>query len=222
MVDYKLQRINMVESQVRPSDVTDRRIMRAMLDLPREAFCPPSQAVAAYRDDALKINAETGPRARYAVAPRVLAKLVQALDLGERDQVLEIAGGTGYATALLARIAARVVSIEPDAGLAATARQTLESVGAKNVTVIEGDCAGGYAASAPYDAILVNGAAAEIPRALLDQLKDGGRLAVVIADGNLGKLTQYRRLGGGFDSRIIGDAGAPALAAFQKPKEFVF
>ncbi len=222
MADFALQRKNMVESQVRPSDITDRRIIRAMLDLPREAFCPPSQAVTAYRDGTLRINDESGPRARYALAPRTLAQLLQALELGERDAVLEIGCGTGYGSAVLSRIAAKVIALEPDAGLAATARKVLEKVGAANVTVIEGDCATGYAVGAPYDAILISGGAEQVPRAILDQLKDGGRLAVVVGDRGCGRLTQWRRLGGNFDARVICDASAPALAAFEMPREFVF
>lgn len=222
MVDFALQRKNMVESQVRPSDITDRRVMRAMLDVPREAFCPPAQAATAYRDEPLRINGETGPRARYAVAPRTLAKLLQSLDLGDRDTVLEIGTGTGYASAILARVAAKVVAVEADPALAASARETLKSMQAANVTVFEGDLTAGHAAGAPYDAILINGAVEVVPRAVLDQLKDGGRLTVVVSDGRFGRVTQYRRLGGTFDSRVICEAAAPLLAGFSKPKEFVF
>ncbi len=222
MVDFATQRKNMVESQVRPSDITDRRIMRAMLDLPREAFCPTSQVATAYRDEMLRLNDEKGPRARFAVAPRVLAKLLQALDLGDGDSVLEIGTGTGYAAAVLGRIAAKVMAIEVDAGLAAAARKALAQTASANVTVIEGDLAGGHAAGAPYDAILISGAVAQVPRAILDQLKDGGRLAAVVTDGGIGRVTQWRRIGGTFDGRVICEAGAPQLAGFEKPKEFVF
>lgn len=222
MADFALQRKNMVESQIRPSDITDRRIMRAMLDVPREDFCPASQAATAYRDEALLINDEKGARARFAMAPRMVARLIQALDLGERDSVLEISAGTGYTTFILSRIAAKVTAIEADAGLAASARKALEAAKAVNVSVIAGDLLAGHAAGAPYDAILINGAVEQVPRALLDQLKDGGRLAVVLADDRLGRLTQWRRLGGTFDSTVIGDAAAPRLAAFDKPAEFVF
>lgn len=222
MVDFATQRKNMVESQVRPSDVTDRRITKAMSDLPREVFCPARLAATAYRDEMLQVNDEKGPRARFAVAPRVLAKQIQALDLGAHDNVLEIGAGTGYATAVLARIAAKVTAVEADATLAADARKALEAVGAKTATVIEAELTAGHAAGAPYDAILISGAVAEVPRAILDQLKDGGRLVAVVAEGTFGKLTQWRRLGGTFDSRVIGEAAAPRLASFAKPKAFVF
>jgi protein-L-isoaspartate(D-aspartate) O-methyltransferase len=222
MVDIALQRKNMVESQVRPSDVTDRRVMRAMLDLPREAFCPPALAATAYRDEVLQVNEGKGAAARFTMAPRALAKMIQALDLGARDSVLEIGAATGYASAILARIAAKVTALEVDAGLAASARKALEQVGATNVTVVEGALAGGHAAGAPYDAIMIGGSVPQVPRAILDQLKDGGRLVVVVADGRFGRLTRWRRIGSTFDSHVVGDAAAPAMPGFEKAKEFVF
>jgi protein-L-isoaspartate(D-aspartate) O-methyltransferase len=222
MVDFAEQRKNMVEAQVRPSDITDRRITRAMLELPREAFCPPSQRAIAYRDEMLQINDDAGLRARYTVAPRILAKLIQALDLGERDSVLELGCGTGYTTALLARIATKVIAVEADAVLAERARTALAELTITNVKVVAGDPVSGHAAGAPYDAILIPAAVAQIPRALLDQLKDGGRLAAVITTGMMGRLTQWRRVGGTFDSRVMMEATAPALAGFERPKTFVF
>jgi protein-L-isoaspartate(D-aspartate) O-methyltransferase len=222
MADFELQRKNMVESQIRPSDITDRRIIHAMLDLPRELFCPQAMKATAYRDEMLQVNGAKGPRARFAVAPRTLAKLIQALDLGDQDAILEIGTGTGYGAAVLSRIAASVVAVEADAALAATARANLAAVGANNVTVIEADLAAGHAAGAPYDAILLGGAIPEVPRAILDQLKDGGRLAAVVAGRGFGQLTQWRRLGGTFDSRVLSDAGSPPLAGFEKPAAFVF
>jgi protein-L-isoaspartate(D-aspartate) O-methyltransferase len=222
MADFALQRKNMVESQVRPSDITDRRIIRAMLDVPREAFCPEPIKATAYRDEMLQVNDGKGARARFAAAPRTLAKLIQALDLGDNDTVLEIGTGTGYAAAVLSRIAAKVVAVEADAALTAKARANLAAIGATNVTVIEADLVTGHAEGAPYDAILLGGAVPQIPRAILDQLKDGGRLAAVISGTGFGQLTQWRRLGGTFDSRVLGDAGAPVLAGFEKPAAFVF
>lgn len=220
MIDFALQRKNMVESQVRPSDVTDRRIMRAMEVVPRELFCPAAQAATAYRDEALQIS--EGPSPRFAVAPRVLARMIQALELGERDTVLEIGSGRGYATAILAQIAGRVVGVEVDSALAAAARATLEKEGVKNASIVEGRLSAGNTAGAPYDAVLISGAVEQVPRALLDQLKDGGRLVAVVIDGRSGRLTQWRRIGGAFDSRPLSDAAAPRLAEFDKAKEFVF
>ena len=222
MVDFATQRKNMVEGQVRPSDITDRRIIRAMLDLPREAFCPPSQRATAYRDEMLAMNDVQSARPRYTTAPRTLAKMIQALELGDNDTVLEIGSGTGYGAAILSTMAAKVIAVEPDNALATLARANLKATAASNVTVIEGDSATGHAPGAPYDAILVNGAAADISRILLDQLKDGGRLVAVVSNGSFGHLTVWRRLGGTFDAQVLSDAAAPVLAGFAKSAQFVF
>jgi protein-L-isoaspartate(D-aspartate) O-methyltransferase len=151
MADFALQRKNMVESQVRPSDITDRRIIRAMLELPREEFCPQAAKATAYRDEIMQIGGGQGGRARSACAPRTLAKLIQALDLGDHDAVLELGAGTGYAAAVLSRIAAQVIAVEADATLAAAARIALQTFAASKVIVTEGDPARGHASAAPYD-----------------------------------------------------------------------
>ena len=222
MADFALQRKNMVESQVRPSDITDRRIIRAMLDLPREAFCPATVRATAYRDEMLALNDHKGRRARFAAAPRVLAKMIQALELDDSSSVLEIGTGTGYGAAVLSKIAVRVITVEADPALAEFARSALAAIGAANVAVIEGNFTDGHAAAAPYDAILINGAVQQVPRAVLDQLKDGGRLVTVMVDDNLGRLTVWQRIGGTFDRRVVSDAAAPMLPGFEKPATFVF
>jgi protein-L-isoaspartate(D-aspartate) O-methyltransferase len=222
MADYALQRRNMVESQVRPSDITDRRIIRAMGEIAREAFCPEAMQTTSYRDEMLQVNTGRGARGRFTPAPRTLAKMIQALDLGDHDTVLEIGTGTGYAAAILSRIAAKVVCVEPDPALAEAARANVAAMGAANVTVVAGDSPAGHARGAPYDAILIAASVATMPRALLDQLKDGGRLVAILADGSFGRLTQWRRIGGTFDSLALSDAGAAPLAGFEKPAAFVF
>ena len=203
MVGFELQRKNMVESQVRPSDITDRRIIRAMLDVPREAFAPADMRATSYMDQDLPVTAATGPgaggRRRFLVAPRILAKLIQHLDLNDRASVLEVGTATGYGAAILAHIARSVTAVESDAELARLAMETLGAVDAPNATgeinIVTGPLAAGCPAEGPYDAILVAGAVPEVPAALLDQLKDGGRLTAVVAGGGVGRLMQWRRLG---------------------------
>jgi protein-L-isoaspartate(D-aspartate) O-methyltransferase len=223
MVEFALQRKNMVEGQVQPSDVTDRRILRAMLEVPRERFAAPDKRATAYMDETLLV---AGPRgalpARYMMAPRVLAKLIQALELEETDLVLEVGAGTGYASAVLARIARAVIALDSDAALVEQARATLSALGIANVTLATGELAAGVPSEAPYDAILINGAVPDVPAALLDQLKDGGRLTAVVADGAIGRAVQWRRLGGTFDARALFDAAAPRLPGFERKAEFVF
>lgn len=221
MIDFAVQRTNMVDSQVRPSDVTDRRIPRVMLEVPREAFIPGPQRATAYMDDQLKV-AETPAGARFLLAPRVLAKLLQNLDLGDDAAVLDIGCATGYSTALLSRIAKSVVAVECDGTLAEQATASLKALGIANATVITGALEAGAPSKAPYDAILLNGAVPDIPAPILDQLKDGGRLVAIKVENGVGRATLWRRYGTQFDSRALFDAGAAALPGFAKPAGFVF
>ena len=224
MASFELQRKNMVESQVRPSDITDRRVIRAMLEVPREVFAPAETRATAYMDQDLVVTAGSGRR-RFLVAPRLYAKLAQLLDLGDRDTVLEVGTATGYGAAVLSRIARVVVALECDPELARFAAAALAathgSAMAGNVNLVTGSLAAGCPAEGPYDAILVAGALPEVPAGLLDQLKDGGRLAVVVADAGISRLMQWRRLGSRFDARTIAEACAPTLPGFDRLPSFV-
>jgi protein-L-isoaspartate(D-aspartate) O-methyltransferase len=223
MADFALQRKNVVEGQVQPSDITDRRILRAMLEVPRERFVPAAKRATAYADEMLPVKDTRGEApARYMTAPRIVAKMIQALELGEQDVVLEVGASTGHATAVLARIARSVIALEADAALAELARASLGSLGVANATIVTGDLAAGVPDAAPFDAILINGAVPDVPAQLLDQLKDGGRLVAVVAEGVVGRAMQWRRLGGTFDARALFDAGAPRLPGFERKAEFVF
>lgn len=223
MTDFAARRKTMVEAQVQPSDVTDRRILRAMLEVPRELFAPRETRATAYMDGNLVVaRAQAGSPARVLLAPRIFAKLIQALELGEADQVLEIGAATGYGAAVLAKIARTVVALESDPVLAEQATANLRSLGIANVAVVNGALAGGHPGEAPYDAILIEGAVTEIPAPLLDQLKDGGRLAAVVIEGSIGRATQVRRLGGTFDALPLFEAGAPLLPGFERKPAFVF
>src|SRR3977135_1981513 len=177
------QRINMVESQVRPSDITDRRIIRAMLEVPREKFVPASLQALAYMDEAVPaVEPGAGRPGRFLLAPRTFAKLVQLAEIGPETVVLDAGGAKGCSTAVLARLAKAVVAVEVDAALAARATQTLRQLGVNNALVIEGALEKGAPSHAPFGAILLNGAVPRIPQELLDQLEDGGRLVARCAD----------------------------------------
>lgn len=217
MIDFAVARKNMVESQVRPSDVTDRRIIRAMLDIPREAFVPEALKTLAYMDTPVRVS-DAGDRAM--MAPRVLAKLLQLAEIEASDVVLTVGAGNGYTAAVIGRVAQTVVALESDAALAAAAGTILGTLSADNVAVVTGPLAQGYPSEGPYDAIVVDGAIADAPRALLDQLKDGGRLVAVVDAGPIGKGTVWKRLGSSFDSRAEFDATAPRLPGFERPKVF--
>lgn len=212
----------MVESQVRPSDVTDRRIMRAMLEVPREEFVPTALKPMAYMDDTIMLTkAAPGAPGRGMMAPRAFAKLLQLAEVGEGSIVLDVGCATGYSTAVIARIAQTVVALEADAGLAEQASKTLEALGCDNTAVVTGPLENGYAAEGPYDAIVITGAVESMPPALLDQLKDGGRLVAVMA-GLPPRATLWRRIGRAFDRREVFEAAAPAVPGFEVEREFVF
>ena len=219
MTDAAQQRLNMVESQVMPSDVTDRRILRAMGSVPRERFVPPAYASVAYMDDAIPLTTPSGPR-RGLMAPRVLAKLLQLADFGEKDRVLDVGAGSGYAAAVLAQFAKSVVALESDAALADSMQKTLKSLDIANVSVVTGELPEGWAKEAPYDVILVNGTIGLRPQGLLEQLKDGGRLVAVMSQAGVGKATLWRRLGRSFDAWAAFDAAAPALPGFEPVPQF--
>ena len=222
MTDFAAQRKSMVDSQVRPSDVTDRRIPRAMLEVPRELFVPDALRPIAYMDENLRVgDGEGGGGGRYLLAPRVFAKLLQHLEIGDGDAVLDIGGATGYSAAILARLSPRVVELESDPVLAERAYALLAEAAA-TVRHFTGPLAEGVAGEGPYDAILVNGAIPDAPRALLDQLKDGGRLAAIRLERGVGRAMLWRRYGTRFDQRALFDAGAPPLPGFERRAEFVF
>ncbi len=205
---------------MRPSDVTDRRVPRAMLDIPREAFAGTRKAVA-YADRHLPLG--TGPHpARALLAPRLLAKLIQALEIGDDAVVLDIGCGTGYSTAILARMARSVVAIEADSSLAAEAQSILSGLAITNAKVVQGPHEAGAVSAGPFDAILINGRVDDVPRALLDQLKDQGRLVAVASEGGVSRAVVWRRFAMQYDRRPLFEADAPAMPGFARAPEFVF
>ncbi len=224
-VDYATQRKNMVESQVRPSDVTDRRIIRAMLDLPRELFVPERLRALAYMDGSVPLTPAThGGTRRALLSARVLAKLVQAADVASGASVLAVGAGPGYGAALLAGLGARVVALESDPDLRNDAIRRLADLSAGNVTVVDGPLDQGWPDEGPYDAILIEGAVETVASGLLDQLKDGGRLVAIAVAGNrtTGRATVWRRDGRTFGKTEIFDAAADVLPGFEKPRVFAF
>jgi protein-L-isoaspartate(D-aspartate) O-methyltransferase len=210
MTDFAEQRLNMVESQVRPSDVTDRRIIRAMAAIPRELFVPASRKAVAYMDESVPLSSS-----RALLSPRVLAKLVQLADIADGATVLDVGAATGYTAAILARLAKRVVALEVDDGLRAAAAVALQAVHAATVSLVAGPLPGGSPVQGPYDAIILEGSVAGVPRALLDQLKDGGRL-VAILDAAVSKATVWTRSGTAFDTRDAFDAAGAILPGFER------
>ena len=216
MVDSATLRRMMVDGQVRTADVTDRQLIQAMLDVPREHFVPAAQAGLAYLD----IDLPVGNGSRRLLKPMVLAKMLQALDLSTGQRVLDVGCTTGYAAAVLAPLCDSVVALEEQPGLAAQARANLSGLG--NVEVVEGKLVGGHAAQAPYDAILVEGAVGVEPDSLCSQLADGGRLVCIRGTGPAAKVNLYLRDGSDITRQTIFDAAGPTLPGFVKPAAFAF
>ena len=208
----------MVEGQLRTNKVTDQRLIRAMATLEREAFLPGRLAGVAYLDEDVALGS-----GRYLMEPMVFARLVQAAGIGAADVVLEVGTGSGYGTAVLAALASTVVSIESDDALRASAGAALQSQGVDNAVLVSGDLAAGHAAQAPYDVIVLSGAVAQPPRALLDQLADGGRLVAVLRPaGEPGRATIWTRRSGIVAARQVFDANTPHLAGFEPAESFAF
>jgi protein-L-isoaspartate(D-aspartate) O-methyltransferase len=223
MTDFAAARRMMVDGQVRTSDVTDPRIIAAMLEVPRERFVPDTKAGLAYLDfDVPVTDAAGGKPARRLLKPMVLAKMVQAAEVAEGDHVLDVGCATGYSSALLARLARSVAALEEEEALARLARENLKAVGANNVTVATGPLTQGWPAAAPYDVILVNGATEIMPQALTRQLRDGGRLVAVFGRTPAGQAMVYRVAAGDVSGWPIFDAAAPLLPGFAAPPAFVF
>lgn len=222
MSDFYEQRLNMVESQVRPSDVTDQRIIRAMLEVPRERFVPAELAPLAYIDDPVPVTARPGRGApRCLLPPRTFAKLVQLAEIGPHAAVLDVGCATGYSTAVLARMAERVVALEADRDMAGAAAALLDELGAGNAKVIVGALAGGAPAEGRFDAILINGAVPAVPPALIDQIADGGRLVAMLRKGPVCRAHVWRRSGKAVDCQPAFEGAAAPLPGFEEPAEFV-
>jgi len=223
MIDFAEARRMMVEGQVRTYDVTDLRLLTAMLEVPRERFVPTDQQAVAYldRDIAVQQGKPAGV-VRYLLKPAVLARMIQAANIADDDHVLDVGCASGYSTAVLSRLAGSVVALEEDAKLAGVAKATLANLAAANVRVRTGVLAEGVADQAPFAAILLNGSTGVVPATLIRQLKDGGCLVCVRGGPPMGKATIYRSVSGHVTGQPIFDAMAPPLPGFSKPAEFVF
>jgi protein-L-isoaspartate(D-aspartate) O-methyltransferase len=217
MIDSAAARQLMVEGQVRTADVSDAALLEAMLTIPRERFLPPAQAPLAYVD----IDVPLG-NGRAVLRPMVFAKLIQAARVRDSDHVLDVGCGTGYSSAVLARLAGSVIALEEDAELAREAKEALASAGAARVTLEVGPLTAGWPAAAPYDLIFVNGAIEVVPPALAQQLKPEGRVVCIYGRSPARKGMIYRMIEGRAVGRPIFDAAARLLPAFAAPLAFVF
>jgi protein-L-isoaspartate(D-aspartate) O-methyltransferase len=212
--DFEAMRHAMVVSQLRTSAVSDPRVVDAMGDVPREAFVPAAQVALAYRDAPLPLGG-----GRAINPPLITGRLLVAADIRPTDRVLLVGAAMGYAAAVLARLAGSVVALEEDAALASAARDAIADA---KVTVVEGPLKAGWAAGAPYDVIIIDGAVEELPEAIADQLAPGGRLATGLVDRGVTRLALGRRSEGGFGVVDFADLECVVLPGFAKPKTFQF
>lgn len=212
-MDLEAARTAMIDSQVRPNDVTDRRLISAMLTVARESFVPASRRAVAYAE--LPIETAAG---RWMMPARDFSKLVNALQIREGERVLDIAPGSGYSSAVLAQLA-NVVALEE--GEAAKALgEGLAAAGVTGVDIVSGALKAGAPGKGPFDAIFVNGAVEVVPQAWLDQLAEGGRLAVAVAEGGVRRARLYTRAGGKTAWLTPFDASPPPLPGFERVAEF--
>ena len=208
----------MVESQLRPNRIDDRRLLDAMGEVPRERFLPKLLRGVAYADEDLRL-----PGGGHLIEPLVLARLIQAGRVRPQDVVLVVGCTTGYAGAVLARMAATVILLQPDPGAAEQVERLLEELAVDNVVVAtSADPAAGHPSQAPFDVILLVGAVEVVPPALLEQIGEGGRLVAVIDDGRVGKGTVFTRLHGVIGRQVMFDAQIPRLPGLARRVEFAF
>jgi protein-L-isoaspartate(D-aspartate) O-methyltransferase len=216
MTDFATRRVMMVDTQVRPSDVTKFPIIEAMLAIPREVFVPAERREAAYVGENLAIAP-----GRVVLEARTLAKLLDALDVQPGELVLDLGCGLGYSSAVIARLADAVVAVEEDEMLAAEAQRRLSEEGVDNAAVVVGPLALGDARHAPFDVITIQGGVEVVPAAILDQLKDGGRIGAVFMEGALGVARIGYKIDGVVTWRQAFNATAPVLPGFAASRGFV-
>jgi len=215
MTEFATQRLMMVDTQIRPSDVTKFPIIDAFLSVRREMFVPDAFRDVAYVGDNISLG-----EGRCVLEPRTLAKMLDVLDIQPDEMVLDLGTGLGYSAAILAHMAEAVIAVEEDEGMAADAQASLVTEGADNAVVVEALLAEGAPKYGPYDVVIVQGAVESMPSAILDQIKTGGRIVAMFAEGALGEVRVGHKTATGMTWRMVFNAGAPVLPGFTRQAEF--
>ncbi len=211
-------RFNMIEQQIRPWDVLNLGVLELLAVVKREDFVPPSHRALAFVDTEVPL-----PNGQCMLAPKIEARLLQELAVHRHERVLEIGAGSGYMAALLAHKAQQVTTLEIDPELAAFASANLRRAGVSNVTVVTADGSGGLTGDGPFDVILLSGSVAEVPQALLSQLKVGGRLAAIVGNEPVMRAVLVTRTADqGLERRVLFDTVAQRLRGFPEPTRFHF
>lgn len=216
--DFRKIRGAMIDSQLRPSGINDPALIAAIRYVPREMYVPADMSALAYRDEAIEVVP-----GRYLVAPLLACQLIAAIEPMAGDHVLVIGGTTGYSTAILARFIRHVTHVENDPTLVRRADSAISKTGLGNVEIVEGVLAEGHAAGAPYDALIIEGAVEFVPEALAAQVRDGGRIATVIAaPGSTPQLSAGCVSGGHIGWTALSEANAPPVEGFARERAFEF
>ena len=215
MTNYAARRTMMVDTQVRPADVTRFPIIDAMLSVPREAFVPRALREAAYVGENIDLGGN-----RVILEPRTLAKMLESLDIRSDELALDVGSALGYSAAVMARMAEAVVALEDDEAMGTEAEGLLQEHGADNVIAHRAPLTEGAPQHGPYDVIAIQGAVQRLPEALTDQLKEGGRIACLFMEGALGVVRVGYKLNGQMTWRFAFNAGAPVLPGFEKHAAF--
>jgi protein-L-isoaspartate(D-aspartate) O-methyltransferase len=217
-MNYEQARFNMIEQQIRPWNVLDQDVLGLLAAVKREDFVPAAYRAVAFADTELPLG-----EGRSTLAPRVEARLLQELKVARHEKVLEIGTGSGFVAAMLGHRAQRVITLESSPELARQAADKLRRAGLSNVTVREAAGAQGLVGEAPFDAILLSGSVAELPAALLAQLKVGGRLLAIVGEEPVMRATLTTRVGEKeYKSVELFDTSAPRLPGFEAASGFVF
>ena len=211
MSDFAARRIMMVDTQVRPSDVTKFPIIEAMLSVPREDFVPASQREAAYMGENIELSDN-----RVILEPRTLATMLDVLDIGQDELVLDIGAGYGYSSAVIAHMAQAVVALEEDNAMVEDAKEALVAANADNVVIEHGSLVAGAAEHGPYDVIIIQGGVSHLPQAIISQLKEGGRIACLFMEDALGEVRIGYKMDEHISWRRSFNAGAPVLDGFER------
>ena len=213
-MEFTLARKNMVNCQLRPNKIKDNNIINAFLNVPREMFVKKHNIKHAYLDDNLSLG-----NGRYLLNPVILGRLIQSLEIEKNETVLNIASGTGYGVVILSFLADTVLGIESEKNMIDKSSELLLKLNINNAAIIKGDIKDGFVKQAPYDSILIEGAVEEVPKEILNQLSNQGKLVAVESnETGYGKAVLFERFNDNFVKNILFDAYVPLLGAFKSKR----
>lgn len=217
MSNFSIARTTMIDSQIRPSDVNDPRLLKAIGAVPRENFVPKAKRGTAYVDEDVALG-----EGRFLMEPMVFARLMDAAAITDSDVVLDIGGATGYSAAVISHLADAVVALESDAAMVTSAEKRLAEIEVVNVAVVEGELIAGVAKQGPFDVIFINGSVPKVPANLTKQLSDGGRLLCVIDDNGIGRARKITKVDGELVEQTLFDAYVEPVPGFEEKASFTF